>query len=301
LPPPFASHPLDGALGSEVLNLRIRTVARLTGISEATLRAWERRYGFPSPVRGKNNYRSYSREEVEALCRVAALLEEGFSASEAIGQVRAVPEANLSHVERLAERFWSSLAALDTEGADAVLAEAQKAMAPVLLCDSFLLPLLRQMAERLDVAREHLASALVRQRLRGLAQSLGPAFGPKVVLACPEGEQHEGGLLGLAVHLKAAGCRLTLLGADTPLEAVVVTARTADAEVVALSFVNPRPVQEMEAYVRAVVDSVRAKVVVGGAFADVHRHRVAAAGAHFGETAEEVKAALDVGPLPGAR
>jgi DNA-binding transcriptional MerR regulator len=277
------------------VNLRIRTIARLTGIREATLRAWERRYGFPSPARGENNYRSYSREEVEAIRRVAALLEEGLSASEAIGQVRATPEGTLSRMDYLRERFWSAVAVLDSEGADAALAEAQQAMAPVALCDSFLSPLLRQMADRLDVAREHLASALVRQRLRALAQSPGPALGPRVVLACPTGEQHEGGILGLAVHLKAAGCRVTLLGADTPAEAVVAAADTAGADVVALSFVTQRPAEELEAFVRAVASGVRARVVVGGALADAHRQWVTLAGAHFGETAEEVSDMVQLG------
>jgi DNA-binding transcriptional MerR regulator/methylmalonyl-CoA mutase cobalamin-binding subunit len=270
------------------VNLRISTIARLTGIREATLRAWERRYGFPTPLRGDNNYRSYSREEVEAIRRVAALLEEGLSASEAIGQVRGAEDAPLSILETLRARFWASVAVLDTEGADAALAEAQRGMSPLVLADSFLLPLLREMAERLDVAREHLASALVRQRLRGLAQAPGPALGPRVVLACPSGERHEGGLLALGVHLKAVGFRLTLLGADTPVEAVVGAARSADADVVALSFVTPRPADEMEAFIRAVVQAAAVPVVVGGPFADVHKARVASAGAHFGETAEEV-------------
>jgi MerR family transcriptional regulator, light-induced transcriptional regulator len=283
------------------MKLRIRTIARLTGIREATLRAWERRYGFPSPARGENNYRSYSRDEVEAIRRVAALLEEGLSASEAIGQVRAAPPGAVSTLERLQHRFWASVAVLDTEGADAALDEAPRELAPLALCDDFLLPLLRQMSERLDVAREHLASALVRQRLRGLALAPGPAFGPRAVLACPSGERHEGGLLGLAVHLKAVGFRVTLLGADTPVDAVVEGARAAGADVVALSFVTPRPVGDMEAFLRAVVEGVQAKVVVGGPWAQEHRASVAAAGARFGETAEEVAQAVEKGPAVRAR
>jgi DNA-binding transcriptional MerR regulator/methylmalonyl-CoA mutase cobalamin-binding subunit len=283
------------------LKLRIRTVARLTGIREATLRAWERRYGFPRPARAPNNYRSYSREEVEAVRRVAALLLEGQSPSEAIGQVRAAPAAHVPFLERLAERFWSSVAVLDTEGADAALAEAQQAMAPVLVSDSFFAPLLRQMAERLDVAREHLASALVCQRLRALALAPGPGFGPQVLLACPTGERHEGGLLALAVHLKSAGCRLTFLGAETPVEAALEAASATDADVVALSFVISRTPAELDAYVRAAVKGARGRVVVGGAFADTQQERVSAAGAYFGETAEDVRAALATGPSAGAR
>ena len=283
------------------MKLRIRTIARLTGIREATLRAWERRYGFPSPARGENNYRTYSRDEVEAIRRVAQLIEEGFSASEAIEQVRTVPVWPVSVTEHLRERFWSAVAVLDTEGADTVLTEAQRVMTPVALCDTFLLPLLRQMADRLDVAREHLASALVRQRLRALTQAPGAGTGPRVVLACPSGEQHEGGVLGLGVHLKAAGWRLAVLGADTPVEAVTAAARTSEVDVVALSFVTPRPPEDMEAFVRAVVAGCSAPVVVGGPMAREHPHRVALAGAHFGETAAEVAAVVRLASSASAR
>ncbi len=91
------------------MTLRIRTIARLTGIREATLRAWERRYGFPRPDRNESNYRVYSREEVEDIRRVAKLITEGLSVSEAIAQVRTVPVTELPVRERLVERFWSAV------------------------------------------------------------------------------------------------------------------------------------------------------------------------------------------------
>jgi DNA-binding transcriptional MerR regulator len=283
------------------MNLRIRTIARLTGIREATLRAWERRYGFPTPARGQNNYRGYSQDEVEALRRVAALLGEGLSASEAIGQVRNIPAGTGSAVEQLRNRFWTAAAAMDTDAADAALAEAQRDMPPLALCDEFFLPLLRQMADKLDVAREHLASTLIRQRLRALVLAPGPTVGRRAVLACPSGERHEGGLLGLGLHLKAAGFRLTLLGADTPAEAVVEGARHNAGEVVALSFVTPRPVEDMDAFIRSVTRGVRVPVMVGGAFAREHVALVAEAGGRFGETAEDVARVLGKTPMARAR
>jgi len=270
------------------MSLRIRTIARLSGIREATLRAWERRYGFPRPARGENNYRVYSRDELEAVRRVAQLLQEGYSASEAIEQVRRVPLGQLPIGVQLRERFWSAVAALDTEAADRVLDDASVVMTPTALCDGFLLPLLREMADRLDVAREHLASALVRQRLGALVRAPGPASGLRAVLACPAGETHEGGLLGLGVHLRSMGWRLAVLGADTPADAIASAARTLDADVVALSLVMPRPVAEIDATVAEVVRSVGCPVVVGGPVAKDNARRLLAAGAHFVETPREV-------------
>ncbi|HXX30442.1 MAG TPA: MerR family transcriptional regulator [Myxococcaceae bacterium] len=283
------------------MSLRIRTIARLTGVREATLRAWERRYGFPRPMRAENNYRIYSRDEAEAIRRVAALLREGYSASEAIDQVRSVAPGAAPVLEQARERFWSAVAALDAEGAEAALDQAQRAVLPVSFCDGVLLPALREMTDRLDVAREHLASALVRQRLRALAQAPGPASGPRAVLACPSGERHEGGLLGLGVHLRAMGWRLTVLGADTPAEAVVEAARRVGADVVALSFITARAPEEVEAYVRTVVAGSAAPVVVGGPVARDNARRAAAAGARVAESAEEIAALARRPPLAGAR
>ncbi len=270
------------------MSLRIRTIARLTGIREATLRAWERRYGFPRPARGENNYRAYSRDEVEAVRRVAQLLEEGYSASEAIEQVRRVPLGELPIGAQLRERFWSAVAVLDAAAADRVLEDASVVMTPVAFCDGLLLPLLREMADRLDVAREHLGSALVRQRLRSLALGPGPATGPRAVLACPAGEAHEGGLLGLGVHLRAMSWTLAVLGADTPPDAIASAARALEADVVCLSLVMPRPPAEIESTIAEVVRAVSCPVAVGGPAARDSVRGVLASGGHFAETAQDV-------------
>ncbi|MFP2933619.1 MerR family transcriptional regulator, partial [Pyxidicoccus sp. 3LG] len=177
------------------MTLRIRTIARLTGIREATLRAWERRYGFPRPHRSEgNNYRVYTRDEVEALRRVARLIQQdGLAVSEAIAQVRATPLQQLPTPERLNERFWSAVMVLDGDEVTRVLDEAQSSMDVESYCDRFLMPLLREMGVRLDVAREHLASAFVRQRLRQVLEGVeGSVDGPRALLACPAKDYHEG-------------------------------------------------------------------------------------------------------------
>ena len=60
------------------------------------------------------------------------------------------------------------------------------------------------------------------------------------------------------MHLKRKGWRVTLLGADTPVDAIASAARTLEADVVALSLVMPHPAAEIEATVAEVVRSGRA-------------------------------------------
>ena len=47
--------------------LSIGDVVAATGVGEATLRAWERRFGFPAPRREPSGHRRYSAGEVERI------------------------------------------------------------------------------------------------------------------------------------------------------------------------------------------------------------------------------------------
>jgi DNA-binding transcriptional MerR regulator len=273
------------------MTLRIRTIARLTGIREATLRAWERRYGFPRPHRSaNNNYRSYTRDEVENIRRVAKLIADGLSASEAIAQVKSTPLRSLPTGDRLSERFWSAVMVLDAEELRRVLDEAQGSMGVEVYCNGFLLPLLREMGMRLDIAREHMASALIRQRLRALLDAEEQRLdGPRVVLACPAWDHHEGGLLALGIQLKRRGWRVTMLGADTPGEALHSACALVHPELVALSFVRRREPEEMaELLSEAVRACMPAPVVVGGPGAREHLKVIFSLGAQYAESADEL-------------
>jgi MerR family transcriptional regulator, light-induced transcriptional regulator len=62
---------------------RIGAVARLTGITVNTLRAWERRYGLVTPSRSGSATRLYSAGDIERLALVKRLVDDGH----AIGSV----------------------------------------------------------------------------------------------------------------------------------------------------------------------------------------------------------------------
>ena len=64
----------------------IKRAAELTGISVATLRAWERRYGVVSPKRSDGGYRLYGPDDVRALAIMNSLVTDGWSAREAAAE-----------------------------------------------------------------------------------------------------------------------------------------------------------------------------------------------------------------------
>ena len=85
-----------------------REVARRTGLSPATLRIWEERYGFPRPERLPSGHRRYADTEVELLLEVVRERDEGRSLSTAVERVlNAELAADESLFAGLRRRTWS--------------------------------------------------------------------------------------------------------------------------------------------------------------------------------------------------
>lgn len=84
--------------------LSIGDVVRATGLTEATLRAWERRFDFPQPQREPSGHRRYAAEEVERILRVVAERERGIALPVAIERARLAPSGVPSLFAQLRER-----------------------------------------------------------------------------------------------------------------------------------------------------------------------------------------------------
>ena len=68
----------------------LKAVVRQTGIKPDTLRAWERRYGLPTPRRSTGGHRLYSRREIDTLKWLTARQQEGLSIKRAVEQWRQI-------------------------------------------------------------------------------------------------------------------------------------------------------------------------------------------------------------------
>lgn len=68
--------------------LTIGAVSRQTGISSATLRKWEARYGFPVPQRSVGGQRAFCQSDLDALFEISRLIASGQRAGEAIRALR---------------------------------------------------------------------------------------------------------------------------------------------------------------------------------------------------------------------
>ena len=72
----------------------IKAVAQMVGLLPVTLRAWERRYGLPSPSRGGQGYRLYSEHDLQTLRWLKQQLEAGMNIGQAAQRLHLLLEAN---------------------------------------------------------------------------------------------------------------------------------------------------------------------------------------------------------------
>ncbi len=72
--------------------LSIGELAAACGLPQATIRTWERRYGFPEAVREASGRRRYPPTAVERVRRVLTMRDQGLALEAAIARVRATGE-----------------------------------------------------------------------------------------------------------------------------------------------------------------------------------------------------------------
>jgi DNA-binding transcriptional MerR regulator len=252
----------------EVPRYPIRSVAKMTGLSVDTLRAWERRYDVVSPGRNARG-RLYSDANVSRLKQLAGLVEQGH----AIGTIASLSDAELGKLLRGVDRHASSrpdsggaagfeppkleplMRALDRYDLDEIeglLNRYAAVLPPRDLVFMVMVPLLQEIGRRwaagkLRPSQEHLVSAIVRSVLGGLLRATSrPQAIPKIVCATPSGERHELGLLCAAVLIASAGWGVVYLGADVPAADILHAATVTGARVVLLSATSPGAVARNE-------------------------------------------------------
>lgn len=86
----------------------IAAVERDTGVPKDTLRMWERRYGFPAPLRDANGERLYPTDQVEKLRLIRRLLDSGYRP----GKIVPLPQVELV---RLTEEVSSAPRAVKSQ------------------------------------------------------------------------------------------------------------------------------------------------------------------------------------------
>jgi len=224
----------------------IGVVTRMTGISMATLRAWERRYDFPQSDRTSGGHRLYSEHDILRLKWVKDRIEEGMQTSQAIQALHHQEDSGEFHVS-LQEISPTSSDSPDTKvshdinntytnelvhavidrqlaRADQILGEALASSSPENLILNVIGPAMAEIGDKweqgqISVATEHLSTNYLRQKLlMWMISGPPPQASRPIVLACAPNEWHEGSLLILGALLRRRRWPVIYLGQSVPLE-----------------------------------------------------------------------------------
>ena len=228
---------------------RIGELASRSNLSPDVLRAWERRYGLLCPERSSGGYRLYSQEDVERVRAMARHLDAGVPAGEAARLVlEGVPppgQPDSSLLPAFSADLRSALDRFDDAGAQVALDGLFGALSYETVAREVILPYLRELGDRWErgeasVAQEHFASIVIRGRLLALARGWDRGNGPRALLACAPGEQHELGLIVFGLALRQHGWGITYLGADTPIDTLAAAAEQLQPKLVVLVALDPK-------------------------------------------------------------
>jgi DNA-binding transcriptional MerR regulator len=228
-------------MASEEPLYNIGVVTRMTDISMASLRAWERRYGFPESRRTSGGHRLYSELDILRIKWVKQRIDEGMGTSQAIIALRhqekvgrvSTESPPLIPVERNStgesflvfyrDRLLNALLQCDLVKANEVLSEAVVVSSPEMLVFSLIAPVMAELGNlwennSINSATEHLATNFLRQRmLMWMLSGPPPRQVPPIVLACAPNELHEGSLLILGTLLRRRQWPVAYLGQSVPL------------------------------------------------------------------------------------
>ena len=241
------------------LLLNIAAVERDTGLAKDTLRVWERRYSFPTPIRDEHGNRLYSSEDVEKLRVIRRLLDQGRRPA---ALIRASTEELLAQLDQDAAQSTGTPAAVD-ETAFLQLVRLHRNQELRATLQQMLLKqgLQRFVAEtvsafnvsigqawmrgEVDVPEEHLYSEQIKNLLRNAISSLPDSDSrPRVLLTTFPDEQHGLGILMVEAMLVPEGASCVSLGTQTPLGDISKAAIEGRFDIVALSFSSAFPLRQ---------------------------------------------------------
>ena len=223
-------------------------VTTRTGIGQHTLRAWERRFGFPKPLRLPSGHRRYTDDQIARLHLIGQAIALGHRA----GDVVPLHEANLkdllrrSHVRPSALPAWEvqlleKVRTFDREGIVSDLAHAYASLGLRTFLRDRLVPLTVAIGDAwaaggLAIKHEHFLSEILDDTLRTLRTPLEHGGqGRPVVFATLPGERHTLGVQVAALVTALAGRRLRILGPEVPADEIAGAAEQLDPLAVGVS------------------------------------------------------------------
>lgn len=166
------------------------------------------------------------------------------------------------------DRLVEELVSYESDGARHRLNRLALSQPPARIIEGAVRPAMYEVGERwlrgeISVAQEHHASAVVHGWLTGILAKYQPDRSEVVVCASAPGNQHEIGLLSVAVALAEAGYRVVYIGRSAPVESLVKTVADTGASALLLSLNTTGDLDGLRQVVKALHEKIRSGLLVG--------------------------------------
>ncbi len=239
--------------------IAIATVERDTGLSKDTLRVWERRYGFPKPMRDSNGERMYPADQLEKLRVIRRLMDSGLRPGKVVAESLNALNARIRALSKGASRDQGEVAV----AAEALrllkthqVAKLRQLFTHALMqlgLQRFVVEVVAPLNElvgdawiegHIQIFEEHLYAEQLQHLLRqAIASLMQGEQGPRILLTTLPGEKHKLGLLMAEACLSVEGAQCMSLGVETPAWDIVQAVRAHRVDIVGLSFSLAMPVK----------------------------------------------------------
>lgn len=236
---------------------QIAQVEQATGIARATLRMWERRYGFPQPGRNESDERIYAPEQIDKLRLVRLMMDRGLRP----GRLLAMPIKELLGLQQSHQQ--QPLAGADDPLLQLLRRHEPGGLLKLLSQWSVMLGLERFLVEKIIPLDTLIGQALecgdlqdfeVQVYAESLKLVLSAAMvhlqpgladaAPRVMLSPMTDELHGPGLLMAQALLTLERCACVPLGAKLSAARIAAAAAAFDADLLVLSCAPATPAKE---------------------------------------------------------
>jgi DNA-binding transcriptional MerR regulator len=228
----------------------IGVVERDTGIGRDTLRVWERRYGFPEPVRSEKGERKYSEKQLRQLQRIRRLLDQGMRpgkllplGEEGLDALEASLQSEQPvQLEQTVSELIEAIHSADAEQLESLLQKQYQQLGMKGFVLNTVVPLLNTVGEfwargKLQIFQEHfLSQQLIRFLNTEIDKLQRHARKPRVLLATLPGEEHTLGLLMVAAMLSSHGVSTINIGAEVPMDQIGRAVDQFNVDIVGITF-----------------------------------------------------------------
>ncbi len=230
--------------------LPIGLASNLTGVSTSTIRAWERRYGVPTPDRAPNGRRSYGPAALNQIRLMSRLVASGLPPSLAAKRVNSgldkgnyMPEVARDNDELIPlDKMLQSVEDFDGDELSHQLKRQAMALPAHEFFDRIIVPLMQALNSRwasfhpIDRAQEYITTEAIRRVMYELSTMVRPSLPRGRVLIAPFlNDVHELPLDALAFMLSAHGFRTVQMGPMTSPEALSTVIERIKPDLIALS------------------------------------------------------------------